>query len=349
MADLNLNDYRGVIGTPVNPYQQAYDDTCAIKSQQLILNEFGVAVSEDQLVQYSSEQGWYNGEGTAMEDVGKILADAGIPCTQTVDANVYDLANELAQGHKVIVAVDSGELWNNGIMDWIKDIFMGDTPDHALIVAGIDMTDPNNPMVILTDPGTGQPAQPYPLDQFMDAWGDSQNFMVSTDVPTPAAVESFTANGLTDMHLPEIAGVDYDTFQSIQSYSHTIDPMQLPELNTAFQAFSTNPTPDFNTALSPYNMPLFDPLLFNPLPNPAFNPMSFNYPSLCDTSWMTDSFSSYSAEDAAIDAHRYDTLSDLHQNAIENAQMCLDEGMYISAQIWQNEAGHIQSEMNDLV
>ena len=144
-----------------NSIQQEYADTCAIKSQQLILNDFGVPVSEDQLVQYSIEHGWYSGDGTGtqMGDVGKLLAEAGIPCTQTVNANVFDLANELAQGHKVIVGVDSGELWDNKLLGWWNDFFHGDTPDHALIVAGIDMADPNNPMVILTDPGTGQESQ----------------------------------------------------------------------------------------------------------------------------------------------------------------------------------------------
>ena len=40
-----------------NSIQQEYADTCAIKSQQLILNDFGVPVSEDQLVQYFIEHG----------------------------------------------------------------------------------------------------------------------------------------------------------------------------------------------------------------------------------------------------------------------------------------------------
>lgn len=347
MAELDLNDYSGLIGTPDNPYQQAYNDTCAIKSQQLILNDFGVAVTEDQLVQYSAEHGWYNGNGTAMEDVGKILADAGIPCTQSVDANVYDLANELAQGHKVIVAVDSGELWDNGILDWLKDIFMGDTPDHALIVAGIDMTDPNNPMVILTDPGTGQPAQPYPLDQFMDAWGDSQNFMVSTNVPTPAALDSFTSNGMNDLHLPEVAGVDYNTFQDFQSYSHLIDPNLISDLNIAFQSYPTMPTPDFNMAIDNADLPYYDMSLFQPS-SLSLDPMAFNYGGL-DTSWMTDSFNSYSVDDAIIDAQTYDKLSDYHQDALDHAQECLDSGDYFNAQMWQSEARHIQSDMDDLL
>lgn len=348
MAELNIIDYSGVIGTPSNPYQQAYNDTCAIKSQQLILNEFGVQATEDQLIQYSAEHGWYNGNGTSLEDVGKILADAGIPCTQTVDANIYDLANELAQGHKVIVAVDSGELWDNGILDWLKDIFLGDTPDHALIVAGIDFTDPNNPMVILTDPGTGQPAQPYPLDQFMDAWGDSQNFMVSTDVPTPTALDAFTANGMTDMHLPEVAGVDFNTFQDFQSYSHLIEPTQLPELNLAFQSYPTMPVPDFNMAIDNAGLPYFDMSLFQPNTPLHLDPMAFNYDAL-DNSWMFDSFNSYTPQDSMIDDKTYEKLSGYHQDALDHAQQCLEDGSYISAQMWQNEANRIQCDMDNMI
>lgn len=347
MAELNLNDFSGMIGAPSNPYQQAYSDTCAIKSQQLILNEFGVSVTEDQLVQYSTEHGWYNGNGTAMEDVGRILADAGIPCTQSMNANIYDLANELAQGHKVIVAVDSGELWNNGILDWLKDLFWGDTPDHALIVTGIDMSDPDNPVVILTDPGTGQPAQAYPLKQFMDAWGDSQCFMVSTDIPTPSAVDSFMSNGMNDMHLPDVAGVDFNTFQDFKSYSHLIEPSQLPELNLAFQAYPTMPVPDFNTAIENVGLPYHDMSLFQPSPV-TFDPMPFDYGGF-DNSWMMDSFSSYSGNDALIDAQTYDKLSGYHQDALDQAQQCLDSGDYFNAQMWQSEARHIQSDMNDLI
>ena len=143
-----------IIGNPINPFEQQYPDTCAIKSQQLILSDFGIHVTEDQLVQYSYEHGWYTGDGsgTLMGDIGNLLADAGIPCTQQIDANVFDLTKELAQGHKIIVGVDSSELHSSSLSSWLNDLFNGDTPDHALIVAGIDMTDPENPMVFLTDP-----------------------------------------------------------------------------------------------------------------------------------------------------------------------------------------------------
>lgn len=349
MADLNLNDFSGIIGTPYNPVQQAYEDTCAIKSQQLILNEFGVAVTEDQLVQYSVQHGWYTGNGTQMSDVGRLLVDAGIPCTQTIDANVYDLVNELSQGHKVIVAVDSGELWENSFFDTLKDLFVGGTPDHALIVAGIDLTDPENPMVILTDPGTGEAAHPYPLDQFMDAWGDSQNFMVSTDIPTPTAMEAFTEFGMTDLHLPEIAGVDYGTFQEFQAYSHMIEPSYLPELNLAFQNFPAMPVPDFNLIFDTYSLPYYDMSAFQPAPL-LYDPFGFDYMNLYDTSWMTGAMDNTPSEhDLLIQQQTYDKLSDLRQDALDHAQQCLEDGSYISAQMWQNQANDIQHDMDNLM
>lgn len=348
MATINFHDFRGVIGNPVNPYQQAYSDTCAIKSQQLILNDFGIAVTEDQCVQYSMEQGWYNGNGTMPEDVGKLLADAGIPCTQTQGANIYDIADELARGHKVIVAVDSTEMRDSGMYESLKDIFVGDTADHALIVAGIDMNDPNNPMVIVTDPGNGQPADPIPLDQFIDAWDDSQNFMVSTDIPTPTAVEQFTDNGWTDMHLPEVANVDYSVFQDFQTMSHMIEPSQLVDLNQAFQYYPTMDVPDFNMAIDYFGLPYYDMSLYQPAPM-LYDPFAFDYIGLYDTSWMTSSFDTYAADMAAIDAQTYDKLSDLHQDALDYAQQCMDDGMYVSAQMWQNQANSIQNDMNDLL
>ena len=62
MSDkLNIN---GFIGNPDNIYQQHADDTCAIKSQQLILKEYGINVSEEELVQLSMQNGWYTGDGS---------------------------------------------------------------------------------------------------------------------------------------------------------------------------------------------------------------------------------------------------------------------------------------------
>ena len=210
--------------------QQLYPDTCAIKSQQLILEDFGIDVSETQLVQTANANGWYNGGGTYPQDVGNLLNLAGIPVTKQ-DGNVFTLVNELAQGHKVIVGVDADELWYNNSnnekwVNWMNDFFGPQGGNHALIVAGIDTSDPDNIQVIVKDPGSGDDGKPYPLDQFMDAWADTHCYMVSTNLSAPEFADGMTNFDYESGHLHDVAGVSYPDFQIFNDISMGL-PMQV--------------------------------------------------------------------------------------------------------------------------
>ena len=111
------------------------------------------------------------------------------------EANIKLVINELSQGHRIIVGVDSGELWSHRdgnlwdqTLEFFDDLFHGqEGADHALIVAGVEVNpnDPSDVKVILTDPGTGDLRIEYSLDEFMDAWEDSNCFMVATNDPAP--------------------------------------------------------------------------------------------------------------------------------------------------------------------
>lgn len=161
--------------------QQQYPDTCAIKSQQIILESNNINITEDELVQESIVNGWYapNQGGTNPADVGNLLENHGMTVNRYINASIEDIATELAKGHHVIVGVDSGELWQPGTWETFEDFINSSGADHALIVSGVQV----NPLtaereIILTDPGTGEIAHTYTTEQFLDAWGDSGNFMV---------------------------------------------------------------------------------------------------------------------------------------------------------------------------
>ena len=159
---------------------QQYDDTCAIKSQQLILESYGIDVSEQELRNEAIKYGWYApGLGTPMESVGNLLENHGMEVHRYVNASVSDITNELSKGHQVIVGVDSGELWNAGIGETFEDLIFGEQADHALIVSGV-VVDPftAEQNILLTDPGTGDVCMEYPIEQFEDAWNDSNGFMI---------------------------------------------------------------------------------------------------------------------------------------------------------------------------
>ena len=116
-------------------------------------------------------------------DAGNLLELYGIPCHGKIGATVEELMAELAQGHKVIVGVDSGEVWGE---DFPLQDFFKQEADHAIWVTGVDMTDPAHPKVIVNDSGDPSGAgKAYDLALFKDAWEDSGFFFVATnDVPS---------------------------------------------------------------------------------------------------------------------------------------------------------------------
>lgn len=172
--------------------KQPDDHSCGLRSQQIILRDFGIDIPFEDLEKYALDAGVYSENGTYTYDIGKVLEMAGVGMHQVKGSTMYDLTSELAQGHRVIVSVDADELWHNNtfkgkVTNWLSDVFGHQGGNHALIVAGIEVN-PSNPsdiQVVLTDPGAGHLRIEYPLKQFMDAWKDSNCFMAATDCPAP--------------------------------------------------------------------------------------------------------------------------------------------------------------------
>ena len=103
------------------------------------------------------------------------------------------LIRELEAGHKILVGVDYVELWNNSVITNSQVEADIHTPgintraNHAIWITGIDLSDPDNPMIIINDSGQEDGAgQRYTLSTFFSAWEDSEYNFVSVgsdDVP----------------------------------------------------------------------------------------------------------------------------------------------------------------------
>jgi len=179
---------------------QTTNFTCAVVSQEMILHDFGINVSEAELVYDAASHGWLHGGGTSIDDMGKLLEHYGVPNHTNYNGDISSLVNELAHGHKVIVPVDSDELWG-GTSFWQKLTgFDNYTPDHAVVVDGVDFSDPNHPQVIINDPGDPNGNHHYyPLDHFLDAWNDSHFTYVATDnAPEGLADNALLGKGFDD-------------------------------------------------------------------------------------------------------------------------------------------------------
>lgn len=216
--------------------QQPDDHSCALRSQQIILRDFGIDIPFNDLEKIALDNGVYTNEGTYTYDIGKVLELAGVGMHQVTGTSMNDLINELSQGHRVIVSVDAEELWYNDnlkgrLKNWFNDVTGHQGGNHALIVAGVEVN-PNNVndiKVVLTDPGTGHLRIEYPASQFMNAWRDSNCFMAATDAPAP-----YQYDASTGMEVPSNFAVQQHLNQFVAENSYQLSP-DLINIPTGYQ------------------------------------------------------------------------------------------------------------------
>ena len=225
---------------------QYYPDTCAFQSQAIILREYGFDVKQEDLMQIAKEQGWYvEGYGTPEDKVGKLLEYYGLDTSITEGNNIFNLANELAQGHRILVTVDSGELWSPGLGEKMEDLLIGEQADHALLVVGVDTSNPCDVKVIVTDPGNGNTQYAYSEKDFMNAWKDSNCFMASTN----ESPEEYIAH--TEYPpMSTFADIPYDSIARLSDSGISIADADC--YHDFFDEFMSNPE-DLDTLMDEYS------------------------------------------------------------------------------------------------
>lgn len=185
---------------------QGNQPTCAIRSQEIIMRDYGVTIPQEELIAFAQSNGWYDPDpengGTPRDATGNLLDAVGIETKRYDDASIFDIISELRAGHRVIVSVDANELWvknepklykrifgelSNRLNDKMDEITGVQGANHALIVAGVNVNpaNPSDMKVVLIDSGSGDVCIEYSFKDFKKAWDDSHCHMVTTTEPAP--------------------------------------------------------------------------------------------------------------------------------------------------------------------
>lgn len=164
---------------------------CAIYSVRAVLSEmYGVDVDPQEVIDRANANGWLqydangNPAGVLPQDIHKIFASFGVP-SHEFTANDGDpwqgLNTALDNNQRVVLALDSGEIWGTDSPD--EDVVKGPGADHAVAITGIDYT---RGVVIVNDSGQeGGAGFEIPINEFYNAWQDSNFEMTVTDASAP--------------------------------------------------------------------------------------------------------------------------------------------------------------------
>lgn len=165
-----------------NPY--GYKGTCGLVSCQDVLGQFGVDVTETDVVGYAIENGLCNSEGnegdrggTSVLQQAEILNDYGVPAHAETNGTLESLAANVEQGHGVIMEANAGVLWQDATY------YDQGQPNHAVVVTGV-VRDANSGEIqgfYINDSGTGKSAQFIDANTMHTAWEEAGGASVVTD------------------------------------------------------------------------------------------------------------------------------------------------------------------------
>ena len=165
------------------------ETVCAVLCEIFILQRHHISFDEEWLVNTARKKGWLKPEGTPLYCLGNLLAYSGMLISRQYDSTIEEIKQALKQDNDVIVGVDREKLY-------AEEVDLEDLTNHAVVVTNIENGD-----VTIFDPYKEPYMARIPLSSFINAWKESQYYMIKVlqsieeYEPSPINVDSIPLDG----------------------------------------------------------------------------------------------------------------------------------------------------------
>lgn len=151
---------------------------CAVQCEAFIMQQKGIEITSGTLAEQAQANGWITPEGMPIANIGKLLEHQGFSVSRKYLASIKDIQHAITNGHLLIAVIDGGELVGDSEQEVLEDTLVGEIPDHAVVVTAYD---PVRKFIGIYDPQTIPVFDEYPLARFVEAWEDSNNYIIIVD------------------------------------------------------------------------------------------------------------------------------------------------------------------------
>ena len=174
----DVSDHASEVHSPLMALAaETPDKRCAVHCERYVIRCFGISSSVDELVAFAHDGNLIREEGTPLANIGYISEHYGLSVSRIFASGPADLEAALSAGRQVIAAVDLGELDPLcAEYESLEDRIAGPRPDHCVVVLSCDQ---DSDEVVCYDPSSGEIPVSIPVSAFLDAWKDSENYMVT--------------------------------------------------------------------------------------------------------------------------------------------------------------------------
>ena len=165
---------------------------CDIEGEEFVLHQFGIEVTHKSLLDTAYKNCWLKDKGMPLYNIGRLLEKNNLPVSRRYNSTIEEVVRLLSAGNQLIAVVDDTILCNTLSCD-------GQHPNHAVAISSISV---ETDEIILFNPNTDEELTKYSLKLFLEAWRQSNNYLVVINT-TDKFIYEPSPIGLDDVELSE--------------------------------------------------------------------------------------------------------------------------------------------------
>ena len=165
---------------------------CDIECEEFVLHQFGIEVTHKSLLDTAYKNCWLTDKGMPLYNIGRLLEKNNLPVSRRYNSTIEEVVRLLSAGNQLIAVVDDTLLGN-------AQSSANQHPNHAVAISSISV---ETDEIILFNPNTDEELTKYSISSFMEAWRQSNNYLVVINT-TDRFIYEPSPIGLDDVELSE--------------------------------------------------------------------------------------------------------------------------------------------------
>ena len=141
---------------------------CDIECEEFVLHQFGIEVTHKSLLDTAYKNCWLKDKGMPLYNIGRLLEKNNLPVSRRYNSTIEEVVRLLSAGNQLIAVVDDTLLGN-------AQSSANQHPNHAVAISSISV---ETDEIILFNPNTDEELTKYSMSSFMEAWKQSNNYLV---------------------------------------------------------------------------------------------------------------------------------------------------------------------------
>lgn len=187
--DINAQSHTAVIPMTAMAAKKKDDYLCDIECEEFVLRQLGIEATHKSLLDTACKNRWLREKGMPLYNMGRLLEKSHLAVSRRYGSTIDDVARLLDAGNQLIAVIDNTLLAHPSAAGERH-------PNHAVAISSLSA---DKKEITLFNPYTDEELTPYPTASFLEAWSQSNNYLVVTNTtdrfvyePSPIALDDVT-------------------------------------------------------------------------------------------------------------------------------------------------------------